>query len=169
MTWLMSKIAIIAIKVSRDWIFQFGATNVRIAHVGSDGTLELLIPDCTPDETFTEFTCVAKSDKGFSEFSLLALANEPADFVAENLVVSPNAVAPGESIKITVDIINEGAQLGAFSSILKLALGEGLFEPITVKEITLLAGENGTGLHSSSKGRSKASTASRSRAAEASS
>ena len=137
------EIAIIAIKVSRDWIFQFGATNVRIAHVGSDGTLELLIPDCTPDETFTEFTCVAKSDKGFSEFSLLALANEPADFVAENLVVSPNAVAPGESIKITVDIINEGAQLGAFSSILKLALGEGLFEPIAVKEITLLAGETG--------------------------
>ena len=52
--------------------------------------------------------------------SLVILANEPAEFVAENLVVTPTAVAPGESVKITVDIINEGARPEAFSPILKL-------------------------------------------------
>ena len=136
---------VIAIKVSRDWIFQFGATNVRIAHIDSEGNVQLLVPVCTPDADFIEFTCVAESDQGFSEFSLLALADVPADFVAENLVVTPTAVGPGESVKITVDIFNEGARPGVFSSILKMKRpGQDVFDPIAVKEITLLAGASGS-------------------------
>ena len=33
--------------------------------------------------------------RGSRSSSLLALANEPANFVAENLVVEPKAVGPG--------------------------------------------------------------------------
>ena len=142
----------ITIKVSPNWISQFGARNVRLAHVDAQGQVQLLETVCTGDrvEVFPGFfitivdTCVGTSPGGFSEFSLLAVDSLPADFVASNLIIEPKVAEPGETVKISVDIANEGALIGSFSAILKIRRsGELDFEPIAVQEITLAAGSEG--------------------------
>ena len=136
---------VITTRVSIDWILEFGRSNVRIAHVGEDGNVEILKADCVSDpDNRLEFICTAKSTKGFSEFSLLALIDAPANFEASNLVVDPAAVEPGEGVKITVDIANQGSQAGSFSAILQLqGPGDANLKPEQVQEITLLGGQSG--------------------------
>ena len=142
----------ITIKVSPALISQFGARNVKIAHVDASGQVELLDTVCTGDrvEVFpglfvTIFgTCVGTSTGGFSEFSLLAVGELPANFVASNLIIEPKVAEPGETVKISVDIDNQGALIGSFSAILKIRRsGELDFEPIAVQEITLAASSQG--------------------------
>ena len=132
-------------KVSADWVDAYGVENVRIAHVDDEGEVETLVPVCTGPDENNEFTCVAVTDRGLSEFSLLALADVPAEFSARNLVVDPVAVEPGETVKVTIDIFNDGVKAGSFSAILKVKPpGATEFEAIAVKEITLEGGEEGT-------------------------
>lgn len=133
------------LKVSSRWINIYGRENVRIAHVGDDGTVELLVPECTGPDAQNEFTCVGTTTRGFSEFSLLALTDVPPAFTARNLVVTPDSTEPGETVQITVDILNEGVQAGSFSAILKVRQPDSTtFDPVAVKEITLQGGEQGT-------------------------
>ena len=133
------------LKVSARWVNIYGAENVRIAHVGDDGSVELLVPVCTGPDAQNEYTCVGTTTRGFSEFSLLALTDVPPAFTARNLVVTPESTEPGETVQITVDILNEGVQAGSFSAILKVRRPDAAtFEPVAVKEITLQGGEQGT-------------------------
>ena len=135
----------ITLKVSGRWIFEFGTRNVRIAHVSADGTVELLILVCSgPDQKF-DFTCVGTREGGFSEFSLVAVADIPALIAASNLRATPGAVAPGHAVRVSLDVTNEGARLGSFSAILSLRepASPG-FEAVNVKELTLQSGEQGT-------------------------
>ena len=135
----------ITMKVSAEWVHEFGRRNVQIAHVGKDGQVELLDTECTGPDENNEYACVGMSTRGFSEFSLLALADVPAQFVAENLLVTPTAVDPGDAVTITVDIVNKGSRFGSFSAILKIQRpGSANFEPIAVQEITLGGLEQGT-------------------------
>ena len=135
----------ITTKVSANWILEFGRRNVRVAHVKPDGDVEILVPVCTgPDSNF-DFTCVATTTRGFSEFSLLALVDIPAEFLARNLVITPAAVEPGQSVVISVDVVNEGVSPGSFSTILKIKRPDVVeFEPIAVKGVTLEGGEERT-------------------------
>ena len=136
----------ITLKVSFRWVLQFGLQNLRVAHVDPTGAVELLKPVCDdlPDANL-EITCVAKSDKGFSEFSLLALADVPAEFRTGNLVIEPRAVEPGEAVQVNIDVTNDGVDIGTFSAILAIKRAEETeFEPVDVQEITLKGGESGT-------------------------
>ena len=134
----------ITLKVSARWIDRFGVENVRIAHIDDEGNVEMLVPVCEGPDDKDEYTCVGVTERGFSEFSLLALVDIPSGFSAENLVVTPDTVEPGESVKITIDIFNEGGREGSFSTILKLKKREATeFSPIAVKSINLAAGEDG--------------------------
>ena len=136
----------VVMKVSAKWIELFGVENVRIAHVSDTGEVEILIPErCIETIPDVEFTCLGRTQRGFSEFSLLALVDIPALFSARNLTISPESVEPGEAVTITVDILNGGVQAGSFSAILKLRKGDGVeFEPIAVKEVDVAGGEAGT-------------------------
>ena len=135
----------ITIRASSAWIFRFGTDNVRLAHVSTNGDVELVKPVCTPTADFSEFICVGKTQKGFSEFSLLALGVPPPAFVTSNLVVAPAAVEPGVPVQIRLDVVNEGLDIGTFSAILRMrGAGQQEFEPVDVQEITLEAGESGT-------------------------
>ena len=132
----------ITIKVSFKWILEFGRQNVRIAHVGDDGEVELLSTVCDGPDDNNEFICVGTTKRGFSEFSLV---DRPPDFSAKNLVVTPEAMEPGETVKVSVDIVNDGIRAGSFSAILKLKRpGSTEFEAVNVEEITLAGGERGT-------------------------
>ena len=136
----------ITMKISFDWILEFGRANVRIAHVDDEGNVELLDTVCSdrPDENF-EFTCVGVTQRGFSEFSLLALVEAPEEFLARNLAIEPGAVDPGEAIQVSVDIVNQGTRTDSFSSILKIKPpGATEFEPTDVKRITLAGGQTDT-------------------------
>ena len=135
----------ITIKGSFQWILEFGFANVRIAHIDSEGRVEILVPVCTGPDLNLDFTCTATSERGLSEFSLLALVDRPPAFTAKKLVVTPESMTPGETAKITVDIANEGVRAGSFSAILTVkSPGATDFEAIDVKEVTLLGGESGT-------------------------
>ena len=136
---------VITTRVSIQWILEFGRANVRIAHVDEDGSVEILKAECESDpDNPLEFICTAKTNKGFSEFSLLALVDAPANFRASNLVAEPLAVEPGEGVKVSVDIANEGSQSGSFSAFLKLKGPEDAdFKPEQVNEITLAPGDTG--------------------------
>ena len=136
----------ITTKVSLAWIQEFGIRNVRIAHIDVEGNAEILIPECVPSAKGPpEFICIATTTQGFSQFSLLALAPRPAEFVAQNLVVSPTAVEPGATVTISIDIVNRGATPGSISAILKSKRREEVdFQPVDAKGITLAAGAVGT-------------------------
>ena len=125
-------------KVSIDWVIEFGRANVRIAHVAADGTPELLDTECTLTPDRLQFICGGKTRKGFAEFSLLVLADVPANVFARNLEVTPQAVDPGEPVKVLVDVTNDGSQAGSFSTILNVKEpGAADFKPVAVRDITL--------------------------------
>ncbi len=133
-------------KISFRWILQFGAANVRFAIVHDDGSVELVKAGCDelPDANL-EIACRAETEGGFSEFSLLALAKEPANFVASNLTITPEVVEPGEPVKITVDIENQGVDFDSFSAILEIkGPDDADFAPVAVRGIPLAGGERGT-------------------------
>ena len=144
---------IITTRVSIQWILEFGRANVRIAHVGEDGSVEILRAECASDpDNPLEFICTAETSKGFSEFSLLALVDAPANFDVGKVVAVPLAVEPGEGVKVSVDITNGGSQSGSFSAILQLrgplteddsANLRKRLEPEQVNEITQASGESG--------------------------
>ena len=135
----------VTMKVSALWVDIYGIENVRIAHVSDDGSVENLVPVCTGPDTNNQYTCVGTTQRGLSEFSLLALVDIPPEFSARNLEVTPAAVEPGETAKISVEIVNDGVEAGSFSAILNLRReeAEGDFEPIAVQEITLGGKESG--------------------------
>ena len=59
-------------------------------------------------------------------------------------MVNPEAVEPGDPVTISIDVLNEGQTLERFSTILRLkGPGDAEALPISVKEITLGAGETG--------------------------
>ena len=137
--------ATVTMKVSANWVETYGVENVRIAHVDHDGEVENLVPVCTGPDDNNEYTCVANTDRGLSEFSLLALVDVPAAFFARNLVIDPPAVEPGQTVKVSIDIVNEGVQPGSFSAILKVKRpGTTEFEPVAVKELNLEGESQGT-------------------------
>ena len=136
----------VSVKVSFSWILKFGSQNVRLAIVHTDGSVELVKATCSelPDANL-DITCTGTTSGGFSEFSLLALAKDPANFTARNLVVNPEIVEPGDPVKITIDVLNDGADLDSFSAILQIKRpGAADFEPIRVRGITLEGGDQGT-------------------------
>ena len=134
----------LTMKVDFQWAVEFGLQNIRIAHVDEFGNVELLNTECNVDlETF-QVVCKGVTDKGFSDFSLLAIKTQPAEFSAGNLVVNPEAVEPGDPVTISIDVLNEGRTLERFSTILRLkGPGDAEALPVSVKEITLGAGETG--------------------------
>ena len=136
----------VTMKVSAQWVNIYGEENVRIAHVADDGSVENLVPICTGPDRNNQYTCVGTTQRGLSEFSLLALVDIPPDFSARNLEISPPAVEPGQTAKITVEIVNEGVEAGSFSAILNLRRDEPgeSFQPIAVQEITLAGRQSGT-------------------------
>ena len=138
------------IKVSAKWVETYGefdggvVSNIRIARVDEQQNVEIIVPQCTGPDDNGEYTCVGVTQGGFSEFSLLALVDTPTEFETRNLVVSPKSVAPGEAVKITVDIVNTSTKAGSFSAILKIQRpGTTESEPIAVEGITLEGGEEG--------------------------
>ena len=140
-------------KVSFQWILRHGFANVRIAHVDAEGNVEPLIPErrdgtpgCDGPDANLEFTRIAISPGGFSEFSLLALVDKSPAFAASNLRGTPEVVEPGDAVKISVDVANEGDQPGSFSAILEVKEpGPGSnFQAVAVKELTLLPRSDGT-------------------------
>ena len=135
----------VTMKVSALWVDIYGIENVRIAHISEDGSVENLVPVCTGPDGNNQYTCVGTTQRGLSEFSLLALVDIPAEFSARNLQITPAAVAPGEIAKITVEIVNDGFEAGSFSAILNLRRSEAGagFDPIAVQEITLGSNESG--------------------------
>ncbi len=139
------KDAAVTMKVSANWVDIYGVENVRVAHVGHDGEVETIVPVCTGPDENNEYTCVAQTDRGLSEFSLLALVDVPPAFFARNLVIDPPAVEPGQTVKVSIDIVNDGEQAGSFSAILNLKRpGSTEFEPLAVKELTLEGNTQGT-------------------------
>ena len=135
----------ITMKVGFDWVLEFGKANVRIAHVDDEGNVEVLDTVCTGPDQNLQFTCVGVSQAGFSEFTLLSVVDQPANFSARNLLVAPEAVEPDEAVTITVDVVNLGARLDPFSTILKVKGPRDTdFRPVAVKEVTLAGGQEGT-------------------------
>lgn len=109
----------VSMKISARWVDIFGVGNVSIAHVDERGNVEFLPTECAgPDEENNEYTCVGVTRQGFSEFSLLALGKISLEFLVQNLVVAPEAVEPGGTVIIAVDILNTGVEAGSFSAIL---------------------------------------------------
>ena len=143
----------ISVKVGFDWIIKFGTDNVRIAHdfeeIDEQGNtvtaVELLDTTCEGPDANLEFTCTGTTTNGFSNFTLLAVATAPTTIVAQELVITPELVEPGESVTTSVDLVNDGGISGSFSVVLKVkGPGDLAAIPISAQSVTLAKGEQQT-------------------------
>ena len=132
--------------VSLRWASNFGVNNIRMAHVDADGNVEILVPECEVNFLTIEAVCIARTARGFSEISLLSLKPESTDFALSGFTITPDAVEPGKTVKVSVDVVNQGIAEASFSSILKLKRDEPgeEFESVDTESITLGPRDTGT-------------------------
>ena len=127
------------ISVGAPWVEENGGIEkVLIARRGDDGLRQFLPTTFIGDDGEGHMTFEAISERGFSVFSILALAPTPEiDF--QDLTIQPEIIAPGEGAEVTVTAVNAG-DIQAMSTVILRLNGE----PYQVQSISLEPGSQKT-------------------------
>ena len=123
--------------VGAEWVAKMGGVErVKGSRMADDGKREFLQTDYLGKDGQGRDCFNLKSPNGFSVFALMAVVPRVGLFEISQVRVEPNAVLPGQQVRVSMAVTNKGTAAGTFNAVLSVNdVAEG------TKVVTLAPGE----------------------------